>query len=114
MFLSGVLQTFVTQGFQCSDDTETGVTRFDNIVDVAILGSHIRIGESVSVFGFFFGDELGLLLRILDSLDVLAHEDFHSALAAHNSDFGGRPCVVDVAAQVFGAHHAVSATVVLT
>ena len=42
---------------QTAADAETGITRLDDIVDVAILGSLIRVGEKLVVLVFLLSDE---------------------------------------------------------
>ena len=49
MFLGRVLQTLVLERLKGADDSETGVARLDDIVDVAILGSHVRVGEHLAI-----------------------------------------------------------------
>ncbi len=66
MFLFGVGEALRLKGAQGTDDTETGVARFDHIVDVTELGSLVRVGELLVVFIHLFGNELSALLRILD------------------------------------------------
>lgn len=43
--------------------------------------------------------------------EVFAVQDFHRALRAHDGDLGGRPGIVDVAAQMFGGHDAIGAAI---
>ena len=55
MLLSRVSQFFGLQLLQCTDDAETGITRFNHIINVTIFGSIVRIGEQLGLFSFFFG-----------------------------------------------------------
>lgn len=114
MFFSRVLETFGAQGFEGADDAETSVAGFDNVVDVAIFSGNVRIGECFGVFGFLFVEVISFFSRVFDIFNVFAVKDFNGALATHNCDFSGRPSVVDIAAEVFRAHYAVSAAVVFT
>ena len=111
MLFGRVGQTLVRERLQRADDPIARVARLDHVVDVAEPGSHVRIGELIAILGFLLGDELGLLLLVLDRGDLLRQQHFDCALGAHHGDLGRRPCVVDVAAQMLRAHHAVGAAV---
>jgi hypothetical protein len=41
-------------GVHSADNAETRVARFDNIIDIAILGCIVRIGKQFGIFSFFF------------------------------------------------------------
>ena len=45
MLLGRVAQLLGLQLLQGADNAETRITRFDNIVDIAILGCILRIGK---------------------------------------------------------------------
>ncbi len=72
MFLHRIGHAFCLQGLESADDTEPGITRLDHIVDVAVRGCFVWIGESSVVFCFFFRDEFCLFLLIVDSGYFLA------------------------------------------
>ena len=80
--------------------------RVDDFVDITAARSHERIGEA----GFVLLGLVGDLLRIVT---VLSENDFHRTLCAHHRDFGCRPCVVQIAAQVLRCHHVVCAAISL-
>ena len=111
MFLLGIGQTLRLKGAQGTDDTETGVARLNDIVNVAELGSLIRIGEILGLFIHLFGNELGALFGILDLRDFLAIQHLNGTAGTHHGDFGGRPSIVHVVAQLLAAHHKVRTTV---
>ena len=111
MFLSRVDVLLGAQGLKSPCDTEPRVPGFNNIIDIAQAGGLIRIGKIFAVFFLLILDELGTLLLILDLLDFLALQDFHSALASHHSNLGTRPCIVDVTSQLLTAHHIVGTSV---
>lgn len=54
MFLGRVGQFLGLQLLQGADNAETRVARFDNIIDIAILGCIVRIGKQFGIFSFFF------------------------------------------------------------
>ena len=54
MFLGRVGQFLGLQLLQGADNAETRVARFDNIIDIAILGCIVRIGKQFGLFSFFF------------------------------------------------------------
>ena len=54
MFLGRVGQFLGLQLLQGADNAETRVARFYNIIDIAILGSIVRIGKQFGIFSFFF------------------------------------------------------------
>ena len=93
MLLPRVLQALVPQLPQPQRDPPPRRMRVDHLVDEALARRHERVGEAVFVFLGPFGDLVGVA-------DVLAEDDLHRALGAHHRDFGGRPGVVQIAAQV--------------
>ena len=46
------------QLLQGADNAETRVARFDNIIDIAILGCIVRIGKQFGIFSFFFSPSM--------------------------------------------------------
>ena len=78
--------------------------RHDDIVDIAFAGRDIRIGEIVFVILGVLGN-LGLIAK------VLAEDDLDRAFGAHDRDFGCRPGIIHVAAQVFRTHHIIRAAI---
>ena len=86
-------------------DIHPGVRRGDDRVDIAALGGDIRVGEGLLVVL----DEAGagrvdIPAGVDDILDLLAVEDVHRALGAHDGDLPGWPGQVDIGAEVLGAH----------
>ena len=49
---------------QGADNAETRVARFDNIIDIAILGCIVRIGKQFGIFSFFFSQELSRIFLL--------------------------------------------------
>ena len=66
MFLRWVGVFLCLKCLEGSDDAETSVTWLDDIVDVAVFCSIVRICELVAVFLFFLCHEFGFLIRICD------------------------------------------------
>ena len=54
MLLGRVGQFLGLQLLQGTDDAEAGVARFDDIVNVTILGGIVRIRKQLGVLVFFF------------------------------------------------------------
>lgn len=52
-------------------------------------------------------------MRIVRFLGFTGIEHLYCTCTAHNGDFGGRPCVVHVAAELLTAHHDVASSVAL-
>ena len=95
---------------ECLDHAEAGVTRLDNIVDIAVLGCLIRICEQLGIFFKLLAEES---FGILGVLGVAGIEHTNSAFCTHHCDFCAGPCVVDVAAELLAAHYDVAAAVAL-
>ena len=76
MLLSGQSIALGGELGQCTADAETRVARFNHIVDVAILGCLIRIGEELVVLVFLLCDEgLYVLTGLFLGLGVLGIEN---------------------------------------
>ena len=71
---------------ECANDTESGVPRFDDIVNVAHLGCLIRVAEEVIVLVLLFFGEFCSLFRVLDSLEFLSMENLHGSVGSHHGD----------------------------
>lgn len=59
MFLVRILDFLVCKRFECHDDTETCVAWFDDIVDIAVACSIVRVAEKVVVFLFLLLSHFG-------------------------------------------------------
>ena len=105
MFLRGDFLSFAFEGREGADHAEARVARFDDVLDVALLRSLVGVAEEVVVFLLAGLGDLRLLDGIRLGLELLAVEDAHGALGAHDGDVGRRPGVVDVAAELLAAHH---------
>ena len=93
-----------------ADHAEAGVARFDDVVDVAVLSSVVGVGEKVGVFLFLlFLESCGIFVF----LGFLGIEHAYSTFGSHHCDFGGRPGVVHIAAELLAAHHDVASAVAL-
>ncbi|ENN89690.1 hypothetical protein RHSP_69692 [Rhizobium freirei PRF 81] len=78
--------------------------RHDHFVDEAAFGCDEWIGEPLLIFARAGGD----LLRICE---IGAVENFRRALGAHDGDFGTRPCIVHIRADMLRRHHVIGATI---
>src|SRR5579883_2315580 len=102
------LDFLVLEEMEGADDLAAGLRGLDDLVDVAALRGLIGRGEP----GRVVVDELlstGLGIRSL--LDVALKQNVDGALGAHHGDLGAGPGVVEVAADVLGAHDVVGAAV---
>ena len=102
MLLGRVTQFLSLQLLQCTDDAETGITRFYHIINVTIFSCIIRIGEQLGVFCFFFGQECGGVFLFLRFACV---QYFYCACTTHYCNFGCGPCIVHVTAKLLTAHY---------
>ena len=85
-----------------------GLGRVDDVVDVAPLGRHVRVGEALGVLV----DQLGPAGdRIGGVLQLAAVEDLDRALRAHHRQLGRRPGEGEVGADRLGVHDHVGAAV---
>ena len=74
MLLGWILQTLVTEFLQGADDTETGVARFNDIVNVTLVCSIVWVAEEVFVLLLLLSYDSGLSFWSLGSLEFLAIE----------------------------------------
>ena len=91
MLLGRIVKLLVGQLCQGADDAEAGVAGLDDIIDVAVLGSVLRIGDQLGVLVLLLLDEgLGLvdLTLVLKSLGLLGVEDGSGACGTHDGDLG--------------------------
>ena len=87
MLLGGQGIAFCCQLSQATADAETRVTRFDDIVDIAILGSLVGVSEELVVLDFFLGDEsLHVLTGLLLGLSLLGVEHGGSTTGTHDGN----------------------------
>ncbi len=93
---------------QGQDQLPASVTWPNHLIDEASRSRHPRIGEPLAKFG----DALGALRRRIRRLIQLAFvKDIDRRVRAHDRNFRGRPCVVEIGADVLACHHAVGAAV---
>ena len=85
--------------------TESGVPRFNDIVNVSHFGSLVRVAEEVIVLVLLLFCEFCLLLRILHGLEFLSVKNLDGTVRTHHCNVRRRPCVVDVSAYLLAAHH---------
>ena len=78
--------------------------RQDHIVNEAARPGYEGVGKAGLVLGLAGSQLFGVAL-------VLAEDDLHRPLGTHHRDFSLGPGKVDIAAQVLGRHHVISAAV---
>ena len=71
---------------ECANDTESGVPRFNDIVNVAHLGCLIRVAEEVIVLVLLLLGEFCSLFRIFYGLELLAMENLYCSVGSHYGD----------------------------
>ena len=108
MFPGGIGLAFVFQHFQRSDDMPACIFRENDTVDITEFCGMIGIREGVPVFFYQF---LSFFLRVFGSGDFLAENDIGRTFSPHYGNFSQGIGQVDVAADMFGGHHHVSAAV---
>src|SRR5690606_19714853 len=104
VLLPGIVLGLVLQRLQRLDQAAAGAVGHDDVVDVAKPSRHEGVGEAFLVFGLARRQGVGVA-------GLVAEDDLNRALAAHDRDLGVGPGVVDVAAQVFGAHDVIGAAI---
>ena len=103
-----ILKLLGLQFCQCADDAEAGVARLDNVINVAILGGIVGVGEELGVLGLLLGNEcLGVFLLLC----LLSIKHCSSTTSTHNSNFCRGPCIVHIATELLTAHHDMATTV---
>ena len=76
MLLGRQVLLLMRQLSQTTADAETGITRFDDIVDITELCRLIRIGKLLGVFFLLFGQELlDITALLLDLPGLLSAEN---------------------------------------
>ena len=93
MFLPRILKALPPQFPQPQGNPPPGRMRVDHLVDKPLARRHKRVGKAVFVFPGALGDLGGVA-------DVGAEDDLDRAFRPHHRDFGGRPGVIQIAAQV--------------
>ena len=87
MFLGGQGVTLGGKLSQTAADAEAGVAWFDDIVDVALLGSLIGVGEELVVLVLLLGDEcLHVLAGLLLGLGFLCIEHGSGTAGTHHGN----------------------------
>src|SRR3954466_8814675 len=93
VLLPGILELLVLQHGESPGDAARGSMRHDHVVDIAAAARDERCRELLPVF-------FRALLDLFWVADIGAEDDLHSTLRPHDRDLGGRPRIVDVAAQM--------------
>ena len=74
---------------QTAANAETGVARLDDIVDVAVLGSLLRIGKELVVLALLLSDAgLDILAGLLLGLGFLGVEHGGGTAGTHHGNLG--------------------------
>lgn len=102
MFLPRVFQRLVPQFPEAQGNPPPRGMRINHLVNKALARRHKRVGETVFIF---------LRLHRLLLRAQAAKDNLHRALGAHHRDFGGRPGIVQIAAQMLRCHHVIGAAI---
>ena len=111
MFLRRIYDFLVGELLKSPDYAEPRVSRLDHVVDVAVACRIVWVAEEVVVFLFLRLCHLCLFCRVFDCLDFLRVEDFNRTVCTHDGNVCRRPSIIDVAPELFAAHHDVGAAV---
>ena len=100
---------------QTAANAETSVAWLDDVVDIAILSSLIRIGKLLGILLFLLCQEcLHVLAGFLLCLGFLATEHCNGTAGTHYGNLRRWPCEVQVGTQLLATHHDVATTIALT
>src|SRR5574344_548519 len=80
---------------------ETGVTRFNDVINITKFGCIVWICELIVVFFFFFGNEFCFFLWVGDIFQSTTLKHLSGTAGTHHCDLSSWPSVIDVAAQLF-------------
>src|SRR5205823_5545294 len=92
-------------------DARAGFAGLNDVIDVASLGGHKGIGETLLELGDLF---LAGSVRIGGGGELAPIYDVDGSLRSHHGDLRAGPRQVDVGTDVFGAHYAIGAAVGLS
>lgn len=99
---------------ESATDTEAGVAWLDDIINITILGSLIRISEEVGILLLLLGEEcLNILSCFLLGLSLTSREHCYGTAGTHNGNLGRWPSEVEVGTQLLASHNDVATTVAL-
>ena len=104
MLLRRIGLPFVGQQLKTTDQAAACDSRLDDL-------GPVRVSELLPVIGLQF---LPFAFGIFRGLQILTEQDIHGTIRSHDSDLGGWISEVDIAPDMLGAHHVVSATVSLS
>ena len=100
---------------ESATDTEAGVAWLDDIINITILGSLIRISEEVGIFLLLLSEEcLNILSSFLLGLSLTSREHCYGTTGTHNGNLGRWPSEVEVGTQLLASHHDVATAIALT
>ena len=98
VFFHRVGVTFILQQCQSTDDSQTGIGRFDDIINIPPLGSNIGIGDAYPDIPFSFSARKATGILCFCRLPAVKYSN--STLGAHNRNFSRRPGIVNITAQM--------------
>src|SRR5271157_255186 len=108
MLLGRVLVALVLQHIERLNQLAARVSGTNYRVEIAALGGNVRIGEAFAEL-LDLGSAIGI--RVWGLLDFVPIDDVYRAFRSHHRDFGRRPGVIHVGANVLGRHDAIRAAV---
>jgi len=108
VFAAWVVDKFILQCLEGSDEFVPGNRRIDHLIDEPFLVGNIGIGDLAAVF---LGQLFAHGRRIFRFSQLLPVEDGYGAFRTHDGYLGGRPGKIEVSSQVFAVHHTVCSTV---
>ena len=103
MLLGGIVHFLVLQLRQGTTDAEACVARLYDVVNIAVLGCLIGIGEEILILLYLVVKELlclvGLTL-VLERLRLLGIQHGGCTAGSHDGYLGRGPCIVGITAQL--------------
>src|SRR5690606_39865407 len=97
MLLRRVPVPLALQAFESVDETGPGVTRIDDIIEIAAARGDVRMREMLPIL---LDLRIGRGGRVFGFRDFPAIEDLDGSLRSHHGDLRRWPCDVEVAANV--------------
>ena len=98
----------VFQERERADEFGSSLCWFDDFVDEASLGGHVRIGKLIFQFKDARASRSFLVLSLIQFSPI---KHAHRAFRSHHGNLRRGPGEIDVGANVFGSHHAIGAAV---
>ena len=111
MFSWRINHFFGFKSLECTNHTETGITRFNDIIDITVRSCLIGIREFLFVFVYLFAYESCFFFKISKLRDCTSSNTSIAPAAPITAISAVWPCVVEVATKLFTTHYVVCTTI---